>query len=104
MTEADIQRSIMLALSQAGCLIWRNNTGCLKNPAGIPIKFGIGNPGGSDLIGITSTGRFVALEIKTPKGRATPEQLRFIEAVRKHGGIAGIARSVEDALSLLNGN
>ena len=102
MTEADIQRSIMLALSQAGCLIWRNNSGILKNPAGIPIKFGIGNPGGSDLIGIAPGGRFIAIEVKTPKGRATPEQIRFIEAVKKHGGIAGIARSVEDALSLLN--
>jgi len=102
MTESDIQRSIMLALSQAGCLIWRNNSGILKNPAGIPIKFGIGNPGGSDLIGIAPGGRFIAIEVKTPKGRATPEQIRFIEAVKKHGGIAGIARSVEDALSLLN--
>jgi len=102
MTEADIQRSIMLALSQAGCLIWRNNSGILKNPAGIPIKFGIGNPGGSDLIGIAPGGRFIAIEVKTPKGRATPEQIRFIEAVKKHGGIAGIARSVEDALSLIN--
>jgi len=101
MTEADIQRSIMLALSQAGCLIWRNNSGILKNPAGIPIKFGIGNPGGSDLIGLYR-GRFIAIEVKTPKGRATPEQIRFIEAVKKHGGIAGIARSVEDALSLIN--
>ena len=102
MTESDIQRSIMLALSQAGCLIWRNNSGILKNPAGIPIKFGIGNPGGSDLIGIAPGGRFIAIEVKTPKGRATPEQIRFIEAVKKHGGIAGIARSVEDALSLIN--
>lgn len=100
MTEADIQRSIMLALSQAGCLILRNNCGILKNPAGIPIKFGVGNPGGSDLIGLYR-GRFIAIEVKTPKGRATPEQLQFIEAVRRHGGIAGIARSVEDALSLL---
>ena len=102
MTEADIQRSIMLALSQAGCLIWRNNAGILKNPAGIPIKFGVGNPGGSDLIGIAPGGRFIAIEVKTTKGRATPEQIRFIEAVKNHGGIAGIARSVEDALSLIN--
>lgn len=102
MTESDIQRSIMLALSQAGCLIWRNNSGILKNPAGIPIKFGVGNPGGSDLIGIAPGGRFIAIEVKTPRGRATPEQIRFIEAVKKHGGIAGIARSVEDALSLIN--
>lgn len=100
MKESDIQRLIMLALSEAGCLIWRNNTGVLKNAAGIPIKFGL-CVGSSDLIGIAPGGRFLAVEIKTPKGKATPEQLRFIEAVRARGGIAGIARSPAEALALL---
>lgn len=100
MREQDIQRLIMLALSEAGCLIWRNNTGVLKNAAGIPIKFGL-CVGSSDLIGLTPTGQFLAVEIKTCKGRATTEQMRFIEAVRARGGIAGIARSPEDALALL---
>lgn len=100
MKESDIQRLIMLALSEAGCLIWRNNTGVLKNAAGIPIKFGL-CVGSSDLIGLTPTGKFLAVEIKTCKGRATTEQLRFIEAVRARGGIAGIARSPAEALALL---
>ena len=100
MKESDIQRLVMLALSEAGCLIWRNNTGCLKNQAGIPIKFGL-CVGSSDLIGITPDGEFLAVEIKTPTGRATPEQNRFITAVRSRGGIAGIARSAADALALL---
>ena len=101
MREQDIQRLIMLALSEAGCLIWRNNTGVLKNAAGIPIRFGL-CVGSSDLIGIAPGGRFLAVEIKTPKGKATPEQLRFIEAVRARGGIAGIARSPAEALALLS--
>ena len=99
MREQDIQRLIMLALSEAGCLIWRNNVGVLKNAAGIPIKFGL-CVGSSDLIGLYR-GRFLAVEIKTPTGKATPEQLRFIEAVKRHGGIAGIARSPADAVALL---
>lgn len=102
MKESDIQRLIMLALSEAGCLIWRNNTGALKNAAGIPIKFGL-CVGSSDLIGLTPTGRFLAVEIKTPTGKPTPEQTRFLEAVRARGGIAGIARSPEEALDLLRG-
>ena len=100
MREQDIQRLIMLALSEAGCLIWRNNTGVLKNAAGIPIRFGLA-VGSSDLIGIAPGGRFLAVEIKTCKGRATTEQLRFIEAVLARGGIAGIARSPAEALALL---
>lgn len=102
MKESDIMRACMLALSESGCLIWRQNVGTLKNAAGIPIKFGL-CVGSSDLIGLTPTGRFLAVEIKTCKGRATPEQLRFIEAVRARGGIAGIARSPEEALDLLRG-
>lgn len=57
--------------------------------------------GSSDIIGIAPDGRFLAIEVKTPKGRPTTEQLRFIEAVKAAGGIAGIARSVEDALELI---
>lgn len=102
MREQDIQRLIMLALSEAGCLIFRNNVGVLKNAAGIPIRFGLAI-GSSDLIGIAPGGRFLAVEIKTPTGKATPEQIRFIEAVRARGGIAGIARSPQDALDLLRG-
>lgn len=101
MKESDIQRLIMLALSEAGCVIWRNNVGVLKNSAGIPIKFGL-CVGSSDLVGIAPGGQFLAVEIKTPTGRATPEQLRFIDAVRKRGGIAGIARSPGEALALLS--
>lgn len=100
MKETDIMRACMLALSEAGCTVWRQNVGVLKNAANIPIKFGL-CVGSSDLIGIAPGGQFLAVEIKTAKGRATPEQIRFIEAVRARGGIAGIARSPEDALALL---
>lgn len=100
MKELDIQRLVMLALSEAGCVVWRNNSGCLKDARGVPVRFGVGSPGGSDLIGIYK-GRFCAFEIKTPKGKATDAQLNFIAAVIRNGGIAGVVRSPEDALALL---
>lgn len=101
MKEMDILRLIMVALSEAGCIVWRNNCGVLKNAAGIPIKFGL-CVGSSDLIGITPDGRFLAVEVKTEKGKPTPDQIRFIEAVKRKGGIAGIARSPADAVALLS--
>jgi hypothetical protein len=52
-------------------------------------------------VGLTPEGRFLAVEVKTRTGRPTKEQLTFIDAINKQGGIAGIARSVEDALLLL---
>ncbi|MFN9976385.1 MAG: VRR-NUC domain-containing protein [Phycisphaerae bacterium] len=44
---------------------------------------------------------FAAVEVKTERGRITVDQLNFIEQVRSAGGIAGIARSPEDARNLL---
>jgi Holliday junction resolvase len=45
---------------------------------------------------------FVAIEVKSATGRPTANQLAVLEAVRRAGGIAVLARSwkdVEDALS-----
>ena len=98
-SEANIMNDCMIALSKAGCLIWRNNTGVLKDKTGRPIKFGLCK-GGSDLIGIAPDGRFLGVEVKTKTGRIRPEQLTFIAAVQKAGGRAGVARSVADALKI----
>jgi hypothetical protein len=57
--------------------------------------------GSSDLIGVGPGGRFLAIEVKTKRGRATDEQMAFVETVRAMGGIAGICRSPEDALALI---
>ena len=104
MTEGDIMRACMLALSEAGCLIWRNNSGAYTDPrSGSFVRYGVGQPGGSDLIGISPDGLFLAVEIKTAKGRVRPEQQRFIDAVRRAGGIAGVCRSVDDAMDLIEG-
>ncbi|PHX85667.1 MAG: VRR-NUC domain-containing protein, partial [Synechococcus sp. Baikal-G1] len=40
--------------------------------------------------------------IKTPSGRLSEEQGRFLAIVQKLGGIAGVARSVQDAQGLLD--
>ena len=114
MKESDIQKLIMIAISENGGIVFRNNCGVLLNPAGIPIRFGIGNPGGSDLIGIKPTiitadmigqtiGVFTAIEVKTQNGRVSKEQKHFLDAIRRVGGISGIARSVDDALALFRG-
>jgi hypothetical protein len=113
--ETKIQNLILTALSKAGCLVFRNETAgawvgrvLYKDPGQVTlidarmIRFGL-SVGSSDIIGIAPCGRFLAVEIKTSKGRATKEQLRFIEAVNNAGGIAGIARSAEDALKLIRG-
>lgn len=113
--ETAIQRRIMLALSEAGCTIWRNETGGawvgkVIHQAGDQvtltgsrmIRFGLA-VGSSDIVGIAPDGRFLAVEVKTKTGRASKQQMAFIEAVSKAGGIAGIARSPQEALELIGG-
>lgn len=67
--------------------------------------------GSSDVIGFHSVtvtpemvGKTVAIflapEIKTPTGRATPEQKNFIAQVNAFGGIGFVARSEEEAAEL----
>lgn len=98
-SEANIQNEIMIALSQAGCVVWRNNTGVLKDASGRPIKFGLCK-GSADLIGIAKDGRFLAVEVKTAVGRVRPEQELFIASVKRAGGRAGVARCVDDAMKI----
>jgi hypothetical protein len=46
---------------------------------------------------------FTSLEVKAERGRVSPEQRQWLEAVQAAGGIAGVVRSVEDAQALLTG-
>jgi hypothetical protein len=43
---------------------------------------------------------FTSIEVKSASGRLRPEQRQWLEAVQAAGGIAGVARSVEDAARL----
>lgn len=98
MTESQLQDAIRLALGAVpGLVLWRNNIGTAEI-RGCPVKFGVGNPGGADLIGIYN-GRFTAVEIKTPTGRQSPEQKRFENLVISRGGEYVILRSVDDAIA-----
>ena len=93
--------------------LWRNNSGSLPDPStGRYVQFGVGSPGGSDLIGYRRVrvteemvgqeiAQFAAVEVKTPKGRVKAEQQQFINHVLSAGGVAGIARSVDEAQKLL---
>lgn len=102
-SERNIQANILMALSEAGCLVWRQNTGAYKEPkTGRLIRYGL-CVGSSDIVGLCADGRFLAVEVKTETGRMRPEQTAFIAAVQKAGGRAGIARSAQDALDIAAG-
>jgi hypothetical protein len=97
MKEINLQNEIRIKLSNYGMVI-RLNTGSFRTDDGRYVKCGV--VGLSDLLFI-GHGYVVFIEVKTDKGRPTPEQLNFIHAVRGYGHRAGIARSVQDALDLI---
>lgn len=123
--EKNIQSSILLTLSEAGSTVWRNETagawvgrlvyrdGQIVTLAGAcMIQAGL-CVGSSDILGITpvtitpdmvgrTVGVFTAVEVKAAKGRVSLEQQRFIDAVKRAGGIAGVARSAGEAVQLLD--
>ncbi len=91
---------IRLALAQIpGVILYRNAIG---HDSRAHVDYGIQNPGGSDLIGWVR-GRWLAIEVKTATGRVSPEQKTFINLVRTPGGLAGVARSVKDAIEITQG-
>lgn len=53
--------------------------------------------GVSDIIACYK-GRFIAIEVKTEKGRVSDAQQQFLEAVTASGGVAILARSVDDVI------
>jgi len=111
-SEQTIQQHIRLACSIGTCRLFRNNTGTLRDINGRPVSFGLCK-GSADLIGwrsVTITPEmvgqqvaiFTSIEVKAATGRIRPEQQQWLNAVQAAGGIAGVARSVGEAMNLLS--
>lgn len=58
-------------------------------------------PGTPDLIAVSPDGELVFLELKTRKGRPSPEQLAVHDALRERGQRVCIVRSLEDAQEII---
>lgn len=103
MREPELIRRILLRSSEQGARLWRNNCGMLQDKEGRWVRYGVCNPGGSDLLGFSphlvvpsDIGRtlaiFTAIEAKTGRLRPTHEQQSFLDAVERAGGIARVVR------------
>lgn len=101
MTETELQQQIRLELGRERDLVlWRNHVGVGEH-GGRVRRFGL-SIGSSDLIGILApSGRFVALEVKSARGRVTPEQDLFLTLIQDRGGFAAVVRSVDEARAAL---
>ncbi len=107
--ERRIQSEIQLAVGGPARL-WRNNVGALRDQRGQLVRYGL-CPGSSDLIGYRTivitpdmVGKrlavFAAVEVKD-QAAPTEQQQAFLQLIEQAGGLAGVARSVPDALSIM---
>lgn len=109
-SEAEIQQEIRLGTGrEADFRLFRNSTGVAerirRNGGKSFERHGLAK-GSSDLVGILlfappvvpfPIGRWVCWEVKSSIGRPTPEQVMWLEFMRRFGAHACIVRSLEDA-------
>lgn len=93
--EGQIKRQILDWLKIKRIFHWTNQAG--KIPGRKLLKVGI-----ADILGCYN-GRLLAIEVKAENGKLTDEQTKFIYDVKSNGGIAFVARSIEDVEHGLNG-
>jgi hypothetical protein len=99
MSEKELQGQILNALATLrGVDVWRQNTGMAK-ANGFRIRYG--HVGSGDISGLIRGGRRLEIEVKTAKGIVSPEQEAFGARINGLGGLWFVARSVEDAVSVV---
>lgn len=106
--ESQVLAETQLEASRLGWRIFRNQVGKYRLADGRWLSSGL-CVGSSDLIGFRpivitpemvgqTIAQFVAVECKSERGIASPEQKAFLEYVKKSGGVAILARSARDIL------
>ncbi len=83
--EALLTRSVRQLLNAAGIFHWKNFGG-LGSAPGLP-----------DICAVYK-GRMIALEIKSPRGKTSPQQDEFIRRINEAGGLALVIRSLDDVI------
>ncbi len=101
-SEAEILKRVQLEASKLGLTVFRNHTAAIEDKNGRWHRMGLCK-GSTDLIGWhNETGRFVAIEVKSPKGRLSPEQRNFLDRVNQAGGISVVCDDEKKLKELLD--
>lgn len=92
--EGKIKKEIMEYLTKLpGCFVRNVQIGGIRGRANT-------GKGMSDIIGVFR-GRFLAIEVKTERGILAPHQREFLNDIERHGGVAFVARSLDDVIKAL---
>jgi len=111
--ESFIQRDVRVALgAKPGLVMMRNNVGHAQHVTSsgnvCRITYGLGE-GSADLVGCLAGcacphcgqtvpwGRFIAIEVKSPRGKQSEEQAQWQRMLEANGGFYAVVRSVQEA-------
>jgi len=94
-SEATVLTEVLKALRAHPEVIWceRMNSGVTRMGSRY-IRFGW--RGCPDVLGQLKGGRLLGVEVKSRTGHLSKEQLDFLEQIRSGGGVAFIARGIQD--------
>lgn len=101
--EHEIQKKIQVALSKHKCTVFRANVAKAQLADGRWLSTGLPN-GFPDLFGFRWVdNQIFFIEVKSKTGKPRPDQIRFHEFLQSHNAVHGIARSVQDAMMIVDG-
>lgn len=117
--ERELRNAILHLLRAHGIAAWPTGVGAFPASYNGRRRFvRVGTVGMSDIIGIVptlyqqsgtpphiyltrNTGRFLAIEVKNPGGKVSPQQTAFLQTVIRAGGIGFVAHSVDEVTEKL---
>lgn len=94
--EKIIENQILNFLHKIGVFCWKNQSTGIFDPIKKVYRKSKNRHhmnGTADILGIIE-GKFLAIEVKSEKGRLSPEQRVFITRINQEGGVAFVAREV----------
>ena len=104
--EGKIQLAICKHLRKQGVFFWRSNNQPTYDPkmnsgrGGYRSQGEYAISGVPDIIAISKDGQFIGLEVKTPKGKQSTEQIFFQKRCERIGAQYHVVRSVDDVDNL----
>lgn len=99
----ELTKAIIKYLNLHGFFVWRNNTIGIWDEKKQVHRKNAGLNGVSDILGIQNkTGRFIAIEVKHGSDTLKAEQEQFLNDIRRKGGIAIVARKIDDVIDGIN--
>ena len=104
--ESEVLKEAMLALSRAGALVQRNNSGLLIGADGRRVR--VGMRGAADVLACypvglgVRVGLYLAVECKSARGRLSKVQKNYRTAALKAGALHFVVRSEDDIAAMID--